>query len=154
MTTSGSRRRRGSSGGAFTLLEILMAIGLVAVLAAITVPLIGGAIGRSDGEEIERSFETVAASARRAALSTGEARRVQVTRSGLSADGESAPLREGWKLEMMRLTDSRWRAPGKNEAWEFNAAGICEPLAFRLTGPDEMVVIRFDALTAQILRDE
>ncbi len=151
MTTSGSD---GGDRGGFTLLEILMAIGLVAVLTAITVPLIGGAIGRSEGEELEDSFARVAAAVRRDAMASGEARRVTVDRRGISAGSEAARVGEGWKLEMMRLTDSRWRAPGKNEIWEFNAAGVCEPLAFRITGPDETLHIRFDPLTAQILRDE
>jgi len=152
MTTSCHRQ----SGG-YTLLEILLAIGLVAILLGISVPLITGAFGSSDSEQASEAMAKTATAARASALENGEAKRVALTDRGLVSDIESIPeakLPDGWKLQVRRMTDQKFRRPTKNETWEFNGAGICEPVSFLLSDGLESVTLTFDPLTAQILRDE
>ena len=49
------------------------------------------------------------------------------------------------------LFRSRFRRPERGEFWEFNGAGISEPLALKLTGEKESLVLQFDPLTAQVI---
>jgi prepilin-type N-terminal cleavage/methylation domain-containing protein len=138
----------------FTLFEILLALGIVAVLLGITVPMVMEAFGESETETVTRMIEESTAAAHTSALETGEARRLGLDDRGLVSLASGIPhaeLPEGWKLQVRRFTETRFRRPERGEYWEFNGAGICEPLALRLTGETESVTLQFDPLTAQIL---
>jgi hypothetical protein len=60
-------------------------------------------------------------------------------------------LPKGWKLQVRRFTETRFRRPERGETWEINGAGICEPISLKLSGEEESVVLQFDPLTAQVL---
>jgi len=138
----------------FTLFEILLALGIVAVLLGVTVPMIMESFGESQTEAVTRLVEDTTTAARASALETGEARRVGLDDRGLVSLAQGIPhaeLPEGWKLQVRRFSETRFRRPERGEFWEFNGAGICEPLALRLTGETESVTLQFDPLTAQIL---
>jgi hypothetical protein len=76
--------------------------------------------------------------------------------SGLVGEGgvSSATLPKGWKLQVRRFTENRFRKPHRDEFWGFNGAGICDPLELRLVGKEESIVLKFDPLTALIMSDE
>ncbi len=152
-----NRTPRPEQRSAYTLLEVLLAIGVVAILLGVTVPLFSGAFGSSEVEQIEQAFTKSAQAARNSALDKGEARRFQITKNGLvssSPDISAATLPEGWSLQIRRLTDRKFRRPEKTDFWEFNSAGICEPVTFLIGNGSESTTLAFDPLTALLLPDE
>ena len=139
---------------AYTLLEVLLALGVVAVLLGITVPFLADTFGRSPGEETADAIAKEVQSLRNSALEKGEARQFAVFENGLQPEIDSVEavwLPKGWKLEIRRMTESKFRKPAKNERWSFNGAGICEPVTFRLSGPKEAVELLFDPLTGLVI---
>ena len=148
--------RQGHAQGAYTLFEVLLALGIIAVLLGVTVPLITSSWRTSPTEQIVQEIEKTVQAAHLKALETGEARRLKLADSGLrGGDGIPATqLPKGWKLQLMRFTENRFRKPQRDEYWEFNGAGICDPLALRIANKDESLILKFDPLTASILTDE
>lgn len=144
------------SSGAYTLFEILLALGIVAVLLGVTVPLITSSWTISPTEQIVQAVEKTVQAVHSKAIETGEARRLKLTESGLlGSDGiPSTQLPKGWKLQLLRFTENRFRKPQRDEYWEFNGAGICNPLELRIANKDQSIVLKFDPLTALILTDE
>ena len=140
---------------AYTLFEILLALGIVAVLLGITVPMVLSSFGTTSSDDVVQVLQKTASAARASALESGEARRLQITPSGLASKVSSIPSAElpaGWKLQIQRLAENRFRKPEKQEFWEFNGAGISEPIIFRLSNKEgESLIVRFDPLTALIL---
>ena len=140
---------------AYTLFEILLALGIVAVLLGITVPMVLSSFGTTNSDDVVQVLQKTASAARAYALESGEGRRLQITPSGLASKVSSIPSAElpaGWKLQIQRLAENRFRKPDKLEFWEFNGAGISEPIIFRLSNKEgESLIVRFDPLTALIL---
>ena len=153
MTTPEKTEPRRTHQG-YTLFEILLALGIVAVLLGISVPLITDSFRESEAESVAKLVEQTVQAAHSSALETGEAKRLGLNERGLvsrSAGIPDAELPKGWKLQVRRFTETRFRRPERGEFWEFNGAGICEPLALRLVGEEESTTLQFDPLTAQIL---
>jgi type II secretory pathway pseudopilin PulG len=145
------------SGRAFTLFEILLALGIAAVILGVTVPFLAESLGRSASDEATDALAQAAQATRAAAIDKGEARRLTVFEGGLKPDLAGLPAAElaaGWKLEIQRTGDSKFRKPAKREVWEFNSAGICEPVMFRLSNGRETTTVLFDPLTALVIPDE
>ena len=145
---------RPRSRGGYTLLEILLALGVVAVLLGVAVPYIADSFGKSPGEEIADAMAAAVQGVRNSALEKGEAQQFSVFENGLrpEIDPEKAVwLPAGWRLEIRRMTESKFRKPAKNETWSFNGAGICEPVTFKLRGPKETVELLFDPLTGLVI---
>ena len=142
--------------GGYTLFEVLLALGIIAILLGVTVPLITNSWNPSPTEEIARTIEKSVQDAHKKAVETGEARRLRLGESGLVGEGgiASAQLPKGWKLQVRRFTENRFRKPQRDEFWGFNGAGICDPLELRLVGKKESIVLKFDPLTALIVTDE
>lgn len=142
--------------GGYTLFEVLLALGIIAILLGVTVPLITNSWNPSPSEEIARTIEKSVQDAHKKAVETGEARRLRLGESGLVGEGgiASAPLPKGWKLQVRRFTENRFRKPQRDEFWGFNGAGICDPLELRLVSKEESIVLKFDPLTALIVTDE
>jgi len=158
MTTS-ARKNSGETQrktDGYSLFEILLALGIAAVLLAVSVPYLAESFGRSPGAEASDLLARTVHATRAAALENGEARQLSVSERGLKPDSDSLPAAElaaGWNLEIQRLTDSKFHRPAKKEIWEFNAAGICEPVTFRLTNGRETTTVSFDPLTGIVLDD-
>jgi len=141
----------------YTLLEVLLAIGIIAVLMGITVPYLAGSFGKSAGEEIADDIARTVESVHANALEKCGARRIAIQENGLLPEIDSVPparLPKGWKLEILRMTESRFRKPEKNEFWGFNSAGICEPLTLRIRSGKESLEIAFDPLTGLVIEDQ
>lgn len=140
----------------YTLFEILLALGIVAVLLGISVPLVMDSFRQSEAETLSQLVEQAVQAAHSSALETGEARRLALEEKGLISNVPGIPnaeLPKGWKVQVRRFTETRFRRPERGEFWEFNGAGICEPIALKLVGKEESVVLEFDPLTAQVLSD-
>lgn len=146
-------RRQGPRSGiacAFTLLEVMLALALVAILAAAAAPLLSDALAGSPGDEASSAMEDSVAALHEEAVQTGRAQIGRLTSGGIQP---GRPLPSGWKLQVKRLADSRFRNPREGETWEFNNAGICEPLAILLTSGRQTVELQFDPLTCEAVHD-
>lgn len=142
------------AAGGYTLFEILLALGIVAVLLGISVPLVTDSFRESEVERVSKLVEKTVQAAHASALETGEAKRLGLDDRGLVSKTPGIPAAElpkGWKLQVRRFTETRFRRPERGEFWEFNGAGLSEPMALKLTGDEESVVLPFDPLTAQLL---
>jgi prepilin-type N-terminal cleavage/methylation domain-containing protein len=134
----------------FTLLEIIIALALVAILISASLPYLFDSFASTEGE---RSMETIVAKARETraeAIEKGETRELLITAAGV----DGIPLSGGWKLEVRGINDSKFHEPLRNQVWKFNAAGICEPLTLRISRGDRQVIETFDALTGQPVHEE
>jgi prepilin-type N-terminal cleavage/methylation domain-containing protein len=145
-----SANRVRSAAGGFTLLEIIIALVLVAILVSASVPFLFDSFAASAGERAMEAITLKARETRSEAMEKGEPRRLTITSAGL----DGARLPEGWSLEVKGLNDSKFHEPTRNQVWEFNPAGICEPLSIRLSHGDRQLTATFDALTAQPVHDE
>ncbi len=140
----------------YTLLEILLALGVIAVLMGITVPYLADSFGKSAAEEMGDQLAAVVKMVRASALEQGEARRIAIQDNGLFPEIDSIPpvkLAKGWKLEVLRMTENRFRRPEKHEYWGFNSAGICEPLSLKIRSGRESLEMAFDPLTGAIVEE-
>jgi prepilin-type N-terminal cleavage/methylation domain-containing protein len=153
MTTPARIKPTGAAPG-YTLFEILLALAIVAVLLGISVPLVMESIQQSQVEAAVKILQETALSAHSSALETGVAERLEINDRGLISMAPGVPhgqLPEGCKLQVRRFTESRFRRPGLGEYWEFNGAGICEPITLKIIGEQESAILQFDPLTAQVI---
>ena len=156
MTTSASTNSHSARlrAAGYTLFEILLALGIAAVILTMSVPYLGESFGRSPADAASDLLARTVLAARAAAMENGEVRRLRVFDHGLKSEGNSIPAAElaaGWKLEILRMSEPKFRKPAKKEIWEFNSAGICEPMTFRLTNDRETTTVSFDPLTGLII---
>lgn len=154
MTTLENRSNRRPRG--YTLFEILLALGIIAILLGVAVPFAVEGFQKSPAQEIEEQIAQAVRSAREAALESGEGRRLGLDTRGLAGTGglPSMELPEGWSLQVRRFTEDRFRKPARGEEWEFNGAGILEPLVLRISRAKESFEISFDPLTGEVLRPD
>ena len=136
--------------GAFTLLEIIIALALVAILVSASLPYLFDSFASAEGDKAADAITEIAQETRRKAIEAGHRESLPLTAGKVGV----ASLPSGWKLEVMTLNDAKFHPPSKGQSWNFSAAGICEPLSLRLSGRDGQITLRFDALTAQPLHDE
>jgi len=158
MMTWGKRAMgpRPNRTGAYTLLEVLLALGVVAVLLGISVPYLAESFGKSPVEEKADEIAQVVQAVRSGAIKQGEARRIALFGNALVPDTDSLPavrLAKGWRLEVRRMTESKFRKPEKNESWGINSAGICEPLALRIIAGKDSLEMAFDPLTGLVVEE-
>lgn len=155
--TAGERIPAPRRNSGYTLLEVLLALGVVAILLGIAIPALMQSFAKSESEELSDSLVATVKATRASSLDSGEARRIAIYERGLAPDGENLPsawLPKNWKLEVRRMTESKFRRPNKQEFWGFNSAGICEPITLRLTGPRDSTELAFDPLTGAVLDDQ
>ena len=136
--------------GAFTLLEIIIALALVAILVSASLPYLFDSFASAEGDKAADAITEIAQETRRKALESGRRESLPLTAGKVGG----VVLPSGWKLEVMTLNDAKFHLPSKGQVWNFSAAGICEPLSLRLSGGERQITLRFDALTAQPLHDE
>lgn len=132
----------------FTLLEVLLALAIAGLIAAITVPFMLSAVDPAD--RAAEDLRTFCRQTRRDAILSGEPKFILVTPGGLNLKGSNlaAGLPPGWVLEIRRSTEKKFRKPSKGETWEFNGEGLCEPITLRMVGSEQSYEMAFDPLTA------
>jgi prepilin-type N-terminal cleavage/methylation domain-containing protein len=134
----------------FTLLEIIIALSLVAILVSASIPYLFDYFSNSAGERAAESIVTTSQEAREKAITTGKVQSLTLESSAF--DGASLP--KGWKLQVKGLNDAKFHAPERGATWGFTSAGICEPLVLKLVGDNRSITLPFDALTGQVLHND
>lgn len=152
MTEISANNQEGRNRGirAFTLLEIIIALSLVAILVSASLPYLFDSFAAAAGDRAADAITAKAQESRSNAMESGERQKIILTSGGI----KGMPLPDGWILQVKGLNDSKFHAPTRNQSWEFNAAGICEPISLRLANKDRAILLSFDALTAQPLHDD
>lgn len=150
--TSGNSRATGGAG--FTLLEIIIALSLVAILVSAALPYLFDAFANGAGDRASEAIAAKAEETRSLAMQSGLRQRLLLTPSGI----QGMPLPGGWSLQIRGLNDAKFHAPERGRTWEFTGEGVCEPLSLRLLeegqGGGRTIETTFDALTAQPVHDE
>lgn len=127
----------------FTLLEILVTLGIISFILGISIISISGV---QEEDRLRRAVSVIETTARANLLQAVKSQRL--VRMPLSAGSLGASGDFGGKLEIRRVGEREFRAPRKNETWEFNPTGICEPIEVRVSGAGGTAELAFDALTA------
>jgi prepilin-type N-terminal cleavage/methylation domain-containing protein len=149
--TSANSPRHG--GGGFTLLEIIIALSLVAILVTASLPYLLDSFAFAEGDRASEAIATKALETRSLAMQSGERQRLSLTPGGI----RGMELPRGWNLQIRGLNDAKFHSPEKGRTWEFTAAGLCEPLSVRLVQEGRggrIIETTFDALTAQPVHEE
>jgi prepilin-type N-terminal cleavage/methylation domain-containing protein len=141
-----SLARRQTIRSGFTLLEVLIALALIAILMVAAAPYMADAWKYNQSEEMARSLEELVMKTRSQAILSGETKFISLS--------DPSFLPKGWKLEVERFSDSQFRPPLPEELWQFNGEGICDPLSLRILGGREPLIMKFDPITGQIIHDE
>jgi prepilin-type N-terminal cleavage/methylation domain-containing protein len=139
--------QRSSKG--FTLLEILIALTLVAILMGASLPYLYDSFAVSDGDRAAEAMASRVLDTRNEAMEKSEQRVLQITSNGITG----VTLPPGWTLRIKGVNDARFRAPSRVESWEFSSVGICQPLDIRIGNGEHDITLSFDALTGQLIHD-
>lgn len=147
MTTSSTRIRRGAG---FTLLEVLLALGLCAILAVVAIPSMEGWLAerrlRQQADGLIKAVQDARITAEKEAVA-----QVVV----LTPEGEEAPTNRPSVHYFTVSSDHKWslrRLGGITEAGPFPAIhidsrGYVDPVTFRVANGDHYLEFRFDFLT-------
>ena len=137
------------SFGGFTLLEILIALALVAILMGASLPYLYDSFAVSDGDRTASELTYRVLATRREAMEKNEQKVLKITSNGITG----VTLPPGWSLQIKGINDSRFRGPSRTESWEFSTVGICQPLDIRIGNGEHEITLSFDALTGQLVHD-
>jgi prepilin-type N-terminal cleavage/methylation domain-containing protein len=138
------------SKGGFTLLEIIIALSLVAILVSASLPYLFDSFASSAGERAADAITKKVQETRSKAIESGERQQLVLTTHGITG----LELPSGWTLQVKGLNDSKFHPPTRNQSWDFSSAGICEPLSLRMSSGDREILLSFDALTGQPTHDD
>jgi len=143
------RRPKGRGREGFTLLEIMLAVGIGVVFMGGAAVFLSSTGGDRDLESARKLLEEKAGQAREKALSTGRAQRVVL--GGGSVDGSAFPN----GVEMMIVTPlnrskgkSGWKTP-EDYQWLFTGGGLVEPVRVLLKHNENEEQFSFSALTGE-----
>ncbi len=141
---------------AFTLLEILMVLAIIALLLGVVIPLTTGFSRDQEFRDVMRELLVLAKTARMEAMTSGRPTSIVFDKGGfgLLRTGEEEPSEAVTIPKKMSYTlhpfgtDKTVRPEGQR--WIFQPSGICEPIAVNLTDGEAWMEMRFDPLTASV----
>ena len=139
--------RRGGRG--FTLLEIMLAVGIGVVFMGGAAVFLSSTGGDRDLESARKLLEERAGQAREKALSTGRAQRVVLGAGGV--DGSA--FENGVEMLIVSPLDrskgrNGWKTPEDYE-WLFTGGGVVEPIRVLLKHEENEEQFSFSALTGE-----
>ena len=143
------RRPRGIGKGGFTLLEIMLAVGIAVVFMGGAVVFLSSTGGDRDLETARRLLEDRAGKGREAALQSGVAQRILLNKEAVG--GEAFPA----GVEMMIVTPlnrskgrNGWTTP-EDYRWLITGGGVVEPIRVLLKHNENEDQFSFSALTGE-----
>lgn len=158
-TENGSNLRRGlfgrHGGPAFTLVEIILAVAILAVMLGAGAMFLGTSAGEDDLSATQRILEEAVQGARQQALETGRDQWVRLFTNRVG----TASFASGVQLDLLTPQEMSagvrsWGRPDANGGypWYFSRYGWLEPVRIRLRGPDqEQRIFTFAALTGELI---
>ena len=143
------RRPRGIGKGGFTLLEIMLAVGIAVVFMGGAVVFLSSTGGDRDLETARRLLEDRAGKGREAALQSGVAQRIFLNKEAVG--GEAFPA----EVQMMIVTPlnrskgrNGWTTP-EDYQWLITGGGVVEPIRVLLKHNENEEQFSFSALTGE-----
>ncbi len=143
------RRPRGTEEGGFTLLEIMLAVGIAVVFMGGAVVFLSSTGGDRDLETARGLLEERAGKGREAALQSGVAQRILLNKEAVG--GEAFPA----GVEMMIVTPlnrskgrNGWTTP-EDYQWLITGGGVVEPIRVLLKHNENEEQFSFSALTGE-----
>lgn len=147
---------RRPGGGAFTLLEILMVLAVIALLLGVVVPLTSGFSREGEFRDVVRGLLVLAKTARTDAMTSGHAAEVifekrafALRRAGEEEASETVQIPRDMQYTIRPFGADKVLRPDA-QRWIFQPTGLCEPLTVRLTDGEAWMEVTFDPLTASI----
>lgn len=147
---------RRAPGGAFTLLEILMVLAIIALLLGVAVPLTSGFSREQEFRDVMRGLLVLAKTARMDAMTTGhpaevvfEKQEIGLRRPGEEEVSETVKIPRNMRYTLLPFGADKAERPD-GQKWIFQPTGICEPVSVHLTDDEAWMEWRFDPLTAGI----
>jgi type II secretory pathway pseudopilin PulG len=124
---------------AFTLLEVCIAMTIGILILGVAVMSVTGLQGEQQLKEVASSIESTARNSLLKAIA--EHRPIQLALAGGigGADGN---------VEVKRYGEPSFRKATRDEMWEFDPTGVCEPIELRITSANGTIELGFDPLTA------
>lgn len=139
----------GRETAGFTLVEIILAVGIGVIFMGGAVVFLSTTMGDRELRESRKMLEEEAGWAREQALATGEKQRIRLDLRSVS--GREFP----GEVEMDLITPQAvaqgrrgWEKP-KNYQWLVTGGGLVEPIRIRLRHGDQREEFEFNALTGE-----
>ncbi len=143
------RRPRGIGKGGFTLLEIMLAVGIAVVFMGGAVVFLSSTGGDRDLETARRLLEDRAGKGREAALQSGVAQQILLNKEAVG--GEAFPA-EVQMMIVIPLNRSKgrngWTTP-EDYQWLITGGGVVEPIRVLLKHNENEEQFSFSALTGE-----
>ena len=152
----------------FTLLEICIALSIIAVLIGLCTPAFSGWLSEERLREPARHLEQLARTARNRAIDTQKSWVVIIHPSGLTLtlqDGEvladdvrkadedlDRPMPDGVTVATKAWGEESFSSLAEVK-WIFRPDGLCDPLTVRFTRGQSEIALRFDPLTADVAEE-
>lgn len=138
-------RLRPKTAAGFTLLEIILAVGIAVVFMGGAVVLLSTTGGDRDLIQVRRMLEEAAGKARENALASGQSQRILVAVSQI--DGE--PIPEHVEMSLSVAARRAWTQYEQGYQWLVTGGGLVEPIRVRLRHGDNLDQFEFNALTGE-----
>ena len=142
-------KHRPRSAAGFTLLEIILAVGIAVIFMGGAVVILSGTGGDRELIAARKILEEVAGEAREKALGSGIEQRIQLNSRAVA--GQEFP--EGVEMDLITPRDMArgirsWAKP-ENYFWLITGGGLVEPIRVRLRHEKNQDVFEFNALTGE-----
>ena len=148
--------RRGMAAGGFTLLEIILAVGIAVIFMGGAVVFLSSTGEDPQLKEARRMFEEAAGGAREKALGSGQSQFVMLEEKAVN--GEALPD----EVEMTLITTEdlvagrrTWgKPPEEGFRWLVTGGGLVEPIRVRLRRDGNAEIFSFSALTGESVTEK
>lgn len=153
---------------AFTLLEIMLAVAIGAIIMVLAVPSISGLMEEQRAQRSFDAFDELVQTAQSRAVASRKPVRLLLTRDGIElnggesevvADSAEAPAEEAGEPATTSIAIAKGEeysfqfpaalVPQPAAVWTFWPTGTCEPAVISYAGPEAKWSATYDALTAR-----